>query len=386
MKSCSLSFRQNLPNKLCQKFLPNEIGLIGSQKENNKQNFFQKSSLESMLSLIKNTQLEYLSLLNNKDQNCINQKEKTNSIKLTKNLLVSLKNNLNMMHKEKINILNSTQSQKNKNKNSFYDNQNNKDIKKNIGQLKDMNFIFENEIEKIKNLIESKNNYMYLIQSYDCFLELYEEHICQPIKNHEEIENIFIKENIESKNNLSITQNKLLNTEKKVDELKTKIDSLKLILEKNKKIDYNNNDTIKEDTKEYISSSNNENNTQSKSQHKKKVNFTIDKKDNNSKIRNNSLCAKGCNYLNKLKLNKKNKIYNGSKIILMIKKKQKKRSSCPEIRIFQSIFGKRNNKLNNGKNYVYNNKSINISDFDRTTRSTINDKTIDSENIFNKTL
>lgn len=217
-------------------------------------------------------------------------------------------------------------------------------------------------------------------------MELYEEHICQPIKNHEEIEDIFIKENIKSKNNLSITQTKLLNTERKIDELKTKINSLKLIIEKNKKIEYNNNDTIKEDTKEYISSSNNENNTQSKSQHNKKVNFTIDGKNNNSKIRNNCLCAKGCNYFNKLKLNKNNKIYNGSKIILMKKKKQKKRSSCPEIRIIQSIFGKKNNKLNNGKNYANNNKSINASDFDRTTKSTINDKIIEYENIFNKTL
>jgi hypothetical protein len=386
MKSCSLSFRQNLPNKLYQKFLPNEIGLIGSQKENNKLHFFQKRSLESMISLIKNTQLEYLSLLNDKRQNCINKKEKEKSVKLTKNLLVSLKNNLNMINKEKLNILNSAKSQKIKNENSFYNNQNNKDIKKDIDQLKDMNFIFENEIEKNENLIKSKNNYMYIINSYDCFLELYEEHICQPIKNREEIEDIFIKENIKSKNNLSITQTKLLNTERKIDELKTKINSLKLIIEKNKKIEYNNNDTIKEDTKEYISSSNNENNTQSKSQHNKKVNFTIDGKNNNSKIRNNCLCAKGCNYFNKLKLNKNNKIYNGSKIILMNKKKQKKRSSCPEIRIFQSMFGKKNNKLNNGKNYVYINKSINASDFDRTTKSTINDKTIDSENIFNKTL
>ena len=184
MNSCSLSFRQKLPNKLCQKFLPNEIGLIGLNKENNKQHFFQKSSLESMLSLIKNAQLEHLSMLN--DKNCINKKEKKKSVKLTKNLLVSLKNNLNMMHKEKLNILNSEKNLKIKNENSFYNNQNNKDIKKDIGQLKDMNFIFENEIEKIENLIESKNNYMYLIKSYDCFLELYEEHICQPIKNHEE--------------------------------------------------------------------------------------------------------------------------------------------------------------------------------------------------------
>ena len=75
-----MSFRQILPNKLCQKFLPNEIGLIGSQKENNKQHFYQKSSLESMLSLIKNTQLEYLSLLNDKRQNCINKKEKEKSV------------------------------------------------------------------------------------------------------------------------------------------------------------------------------------------------------------------------------------------------------------------------------------------------------------------
>jgi hypothetical protein len=50
------------------------------------------------------------------------------------------------------------------------------------------------------------------------------------------------------------------------------------------------------------------------------------------------------------------------------------------------MFGKKNNKLNNWKNYVYINKSINASDFDRTTKSTINDKIIEYENIFNKTL
>ena len=384
MKSCSLSFRQKIPNKLCQKFLQNEIELIGSKKEKNKKYLLQKSSLETVLSLIKNTQLEYLSLINNNDKNSINKKEKKKSVKLTQNLLVSLKNNLQMMKKEKLNKLNLEKSQKIKNENSFNDNGNNNNFKKDIGQLREMNFIYENEIKKIENLIESKNNYMYLIKSYDCFLELYEEHICQPIKNYEEIENIFMKENIESKNNLSIIQGNLLNTEKKIDELKTKINYLKMNIEKNKKIDYNNNDTIKEDPKEYINSINNENNTKTNSQHKKKVNFTIDLKDNSFKIRNNCFSVKGCNYFNKLKINKNNKIYNGSKILN--KKKKTKRASCPEIRIIQSIFGKMNTKINNWQNCVYINKSINASDFERTTKSTINDKEIGSENIFNKTL
>ena len=55
MKSWSLSFRQKIPNKLCHKFLQNEIDLIGSKKEKNKKYFLQKSSLETILSLIKNT-------------------------------------------------------------------------------------------------------------------------------------------------------------------------------------------------------------------------------------------------------------------------------------------------------------------------------------------
>ena len=385
MKSCSLSFRQLLPNKLCQTFLSKEIDLIGPQKEINNHQFFQRSSLESILNLIKKTQLEYLSLLNDKDKNSIKKKDKKKSVKSTINLLVSLKNNLNMMKKEKINLLNLTKSQKIKNENSFFHNQSNNNIKKDIGQLKDMNFIYENEIEKIENLIESKNNYMYIIKSYNCFLELYEEHICLPIKNNEEIENTLIKENIEAKNKLALTQNDLLKTEKKIDELKRKINSIKIMIEKNIKIDYNDNDTIKEDTKEYINSINNENNTQNKLQQKKKVNFTIDAKNNNFKMRNNCFSTKGCNYINKLKINKNNKIFNGSKIIIT-KKKHKKRSSCPEIRIIQSIFGKINNKINNGKNCIYINKSINASDLERTTKSTINDKTIDSENIFNKTL
>lgn len=137
------------------------------------------------------------------------------SVKSTKNLLVSLKNNLNMMKKEKINLLNLAKSQKIKNENSFFHNQSNNNIKKDIGQLKEMNFIYENEIEKTENLIESTNNYMYIIKSYKCFLELYEEHICLPIKNNEEIENTLIKENIEAKNKLALTQNDLLKTEKK---------------------------------------------------------------------------------------------------------------------------------------------------------------------------
>lgn len=382
MKSCSMSSRQKLSNKFCQKYLPNEIGLICSQKESDEQLFFQRNSLETLLDLIKNTQLEYLSLLNDKDKNCHDKIEKKKSVKLTKDLLVSLKNALNMIQKEKLKILDIAKSQKIKNEKSFLENQNNINIKNDIGQLRDMNFIYENEIEKIESLIESKNNYMYLIKSYDCFLELYEEHNCQPIKSQEEIENLFIKESIEAKNTLTGTQKELLKTEKKIDKLKKKINSLKIMLDKNKKNEYNNNDTIKEDPKEYISSINNENNTQTKSQHKKKVNFTINIKDNNFKVRNNCFSTKGCNYFNKLKLNKNNKIYNGSKIFLN-KKKKNKRASCPEIRIIQSIFGK---KINNGKNNICINKNINASDFERTTKSTINDKTIDSENIFNKTL
>lgn len=385
MKSYSMSFRQKLPNKYCQKYLPNEIGLICSQKESDDQPFLQRNSLETLLDLIKNTQLEYLSFLNDKDKNLDDKIEKKKSVKLTKDLLVSLKNDLNTIQKEKLKILDIAKSQKIKNEKSFLENQNNINIKNDIGQLRDMNFIYENEIEKIESLIESKNNYMYLIKSYDCFLELYEEHNCLPIKSQEEIENLFIKESIEAKNTLTGTQKELLKTEKKIDKLKKKINSLKIMLDKNKKIDYNNNDTIKEDPKEYISSINNEINTQTKSQHKKKVNFTIDIKDNNFKVRNNCFSTKGCNYFNKLKLNKNNKIYNGSKILLN-KKKKNKRSSCPEIRIIQSIFGKKNNKINNGKNNICSNKSINASDFERTTKSTINDKTIDSENIFNKTL
>ena len=384
MKNCSLSFRQMLPNKIGQKFLPNEID-IGPQKEKNKQLFFQRNSLESILNLIKNTQLEYLSLINDKDKNSINKKDKKKSVKLAKNLLISLKNNLNVMQKEKINKLNLAKNQKIKNENSFLDNQSNNNIKKDIGQLKDMNFIYENEIEKIENLIESKNNYMYLIKSYDCFLELYEEHICLPMKSHEELENTLITENIEAKNKLALEQNDLLKTEKKIDELKRKINSLKIMIENNIKIDYNNNDTIKEDTKEYISSMHNDNKTQTNSQHKKKINFTINEKNNNFKMRNNCFSTKGCNYINKLKNNKNNKIYNGSKI-MMNKKKHIKRYSCTEIRIIQSIFGKINKKINNGKNCIYINKSINASDFERTTKSTINDKTIDSDNISNKTL
>ena len=68
-----------------------------------------------------------------------------------------------MMKKEKINLLNLAKSQKIKNENSFFHNQSNNNIKKDIGQLKEMNFIYENEIEKTENLIESKNNYMYML-------------------------------------------------------------------------------------------------------------------------------------------------------------------------------------------------------------------------------
>lgn len=63
-----------------------------------------------------------------------------------------------------------------------------------------MNFQIENEIKKINSIIKSKNDYIYLIKSYQCFLEIYSELIKS--NNNEEIDDIYKSNILNEKNKL----------------------------------------------------------------------------------------------------------------------------------------------------------------------------------------
>ena len=381
MESCSFSFKQKIPKLLSQNIPLKDIKLPNYSNKNIKyQNLFsQKSFLEVILDLIKKSQLNYLNMISNKNiiKKCDINNKKKESIILTKKALLSLKNNLCLIKKEKLNSLNYFKDQNNeKEKNIYYIQKNNK-INKEINQLKDMNFICENKIQKIDNLIKSRDNYMFLVKNYNCFLELYSEHFCRTHKKYEEIKNIYNEEIINDKKDLNEIIVENFQRQKKIKEINSRIDYLSNILNKEKKILYNN-DTIKEDTKEYINSGSNKNNIQIQISIKKKVNFS---EKVNSKFRNN---IKDNNYSEKLKLKKTKKIIDEQKIL-------KHRFSYPDIKLIPNL---KKNKLfpekiykSFCKNYlINNNKNICVSDFDKTTISTLNDKTIESEYVLNNTL
>ena len=125
MESCSFSFKQKLPKLLSQNILLKDIKLPNYSNKNIKyQNLFsQKSFLEVILDLIKKYQLNYLNMIsnNNKSKKCDINNTKKESIILTKKALLSLKNNLFLIKKEKLNSLNYFKDQNNeKEKNIYY--------------------------------------------------------------------------------------------------------------------------------------------------------------------------------------------------------------------------------------------------------------------------
>ena len=372
------SVNQNLRKASSSKFLLSHLKKLGK----NNSLFSHKSFLEVLLGLIKDSQNEYLSVKDDTNNNSTKHKNKI-SVKSAKDLLLSLKNNLSSIHKEKVNELKTIKKENRDEKSCLCRFKKNNSIFKEIKQLKDMNFQYENEIKKMDNLIQSHDNYLFLVTSYNCFFEIFSENYVKSTKEYENVDKIYeeILENI--KTNLREIENKLILKEKNISFFQEEISHLENIFEKNENIFFNE-DVITENSKEYINSNNIEENSENKPNNKKKVNFTINiNEDNKDKGINDFLLKDGIS----LKSGDKYKFNN--KKNLSKEKFQKQRFSYPQIRNVNNsrnnlsqIFLKKNN--NYFSNFFNINKSTN--DFDRTTISSINDKTIESEKLMNNTI
>lgn len=174
------------------KSLRNPISLLpiprkGSSTDNESQILFNhKTSLETLLNMIKKCQIEYLS-----------KKEIKNKNKATKNMLISLKDNLNLMIQEKSKNLNYMRTKndiyKKKIQNILYPSS--KELKINENKIKKdnnyihssimeknqlllLNFQIENEIEKTNFLIEQKSQINSYIKSIPFFFETNKEIFC----------------------------------------------------------------------------------------------------------------------------------------------------------------------------------------------------------------
>jgi hypothetical protein len=209
--------------------------------------FSQKSSLELILSLVKNNQLEYFSANNRKNK--------------IKKILSSFKDNLNSLQKKKNkeysllraeneNIKNELQKQifkdtekyeeeKNKEKGNSYCNE--------TEQLKNLNFGIENEIKNIDFLINQKNKMNSNIKLTSLNKEIFYNH-----KNHKNVSEIsdILNNDI---NQIKKTHNNALNEQEKK---KREINFLlnKIELKKEAIDDKFNNSIVQEEFIEYTQS------------------------------------------------------------------------------------------------------------------------------------
>ena len=149
-----------------------------------------KSSLEALLKTIKNFQDDFFS-----------KENKVNKLKLTKELLTLLKNNLTVMKEEKMKQFDSLKNLNEKDKkriqgNLFQDNENkmnyssNDDLHssyiKQKNELSLLNFQIQNEIEKIKIMIDIKNKIYLYVKHISFYLNLYREIYCNINKRDSE--------------------------------------------------------------------------------------------------------------------------------------------------------------------------------------------------------
>lgn len=350
--------------------------------------FSHKSFIEILLGLIKDSQMEYLSSFSIEKKKKKSSKEnKKMSVKSTKKILFLLKNSLKLINKKKKYEYNFNKNEKNEKQKVFYSSKEFKHIRREINQLKNINFQYENEIKKVDNLIELKNNHLYLIKSYDCFLEIFSENYSKSEKDYKDIDKLYIEKLSNERLNLSIIENKIIEQERDLVFLKQQINLLKKNNKKEEDIILFNKDIIKKDSKEYINTNCNNKNYENIYTNKKKVNFKININNNcKDKFNNNIFALKDCKYVNNFDKVK----FNNNKTIKK-DKFQRHRFSYPFIKNINNsrknlsqLFTKNNNNKYYSSNFLnFNNKSI--TDFDRTTISTSNDKTIESEKTINNT-
>lgn len=309
--------------------------------------FSHKSFLEVILGLIKNCQLEYISNDNNINTNIRNSIKKTKKIIYIKSrikMLTTLKNTMNLIQKEKQSELNYIKNE-NKTKKNILELKSKKIIKtkEGINRYKTMNFKTENEIKMINNIIKSKNDYIYLIKSYKCFLEIFSEYIIS--NDNEEINDIYKSNILNGKNKLLKLLKEKSQKEKEINNLKKEIIELKALKEREEnETEYIYSDVISEDPKEYIETNTKENNI--------KNSFESEKINDSNKIsiieNNNINIIINTNNSNKPKIIKKdirnsfNNIKANKTIIIKRKKnnslknKKSRRLSCPSSKFFQS--------------------------------------------------
>ena len=210
-----------------------------------------------------------------------------------------------------------------------------------------MNFQIENEIKMINSIIKSKNDYIYLITSYKCFLEIYSETIKS--NNNEEIDDIYKFNKLNEKSKMVKLLKEISQKEKEIQRLKKEIIDYKDLKEKEEnQIEYIYSDVISEDPKEYIDTNTKENNINKSFESEK----SIETNKINVIENNNINIIINSNNNNKHKLIKKknrNSLTNikSNKTIIIKRKKnnsfknnKSRRLSCPSSNIFP------NNKTN----------------------------------------
>ena len=300
--------------------------------------FNHKSSLETLLNIIKNTQVLYLSKDNNINKN-----------KNTKQILITLKENLNLLLKEKTKKHNYI-----KNKNDFIktklqnvlfpkskDTNNigyNNKIKDNIStsiseinQLQLLNFQIKNEIDKTNFLIEQKVHYHSYVKSIPFFFQSF----CN--NNYETNKKItkFLREIIRQvrKEFIKVVKEKM-NKEFEINGLIFNINYIKDNIDTYKENGYkkyiNTEDIIQEESKEYTKSM-----------------ITTQSKRNSISTNNNK------------NLIKNNTNYNNNKKQRIIKDKLQKNNIFSTHKINKDILTDNNNKKNI-QNYLNMNINVNI--------------------------
>ena len=236
--------------------------------------FSQKTFLEVILGLIKNCQIEFFSKFSNDNNINVNMRNSTKKkkkiyIKSFIKMLTTLKNTMNLIQKEKQSGLIFIKNE-NKTKKNILEQKSKKIIKlkEGINHYKTMNFQIENEIKMINNIIKSKNDYIYLITSYQCFLEIYSEYTKS--NNKEEIDDIYKSNILKEKCKLVKLIKEISQKEKEIQSMKKEIMEFKKLKEKEEnETEYIYSDVISEDPKEYIDITTKENNINNSFESKK---------------------------------------------------------------------------------------------------------------------
>ena len=238
---------------------------LNDKKNSKKENLIShKISTVNLLSVIKSCEIDVLS---------IKDKAFNKNIKI---FLLELKNNLNQMQKEKNKKLNcleneiskkksylikkihsSSKTVQNKkcNKNNVIRNKDNinfSDIKFEILLLKSLNFIAENYIEKIDNIIFKKENEYNYLKIWNCVSE--KETLCDKQKFDPLISKILHKKKLELRNNLTLIASANQHQNNDIEATNQDLIKLKNFIKRKKEGFIDNKEVIQEESKDFSQS------------------------------------------------------------------------------------------------------------------------------------